>query len=894
MDDKNLEQMDLENEEKKKQIKSAAQIVADMQAKKNAQIASENASKIVAANLTEAATAQATKKILEKSAIDTSINSSYSDRVNSDIGLAGNNNKYTANEFASKDLDKSNDGIKEVLKSTRTATDTARNILKTGYKTGKLAGKAGKIVGKPVVQAAENVGNKVGLGPSMASVKNTVKGIRKATSVSKAAAGKLFSKLGAVLSRVLVALMPFLGWIVLILIAVLAIFFLVVFILSGPSMLWGQLGQMADELGTAIKTAYVSITEGDDYADITKQQLVDVANYIDLMGFDLVGYGFVKQEEKNNLKIDEKTEQVTDLESDYLMEYIAAENRTYMISTVSLNSLYRWWNGVSIFGRNESIDLSGQGNIGEQNAKLGTGMIDISTGITAVDEIRVQTSNGLKVIQWDKVKDRDSTGNNTNNGSSGANGTDGRATLIDFDVEPEVDRAQRKLKLKITEEYRLSTGQIREEETTCVYNLEGWSGRYGKPFEFLLSLHLGTMSPEFTEAVATRKEFDTKVNIKIHKSVQVTELTFYYEGQEYKLDDWYKLVATETRKILNWYRNFVPNYPEEEAKKQAIKLIGITEADIEDAIKYQQTGTKENYTPYIVSVENHWYKDLKFKDLNTASTKDAYVVTRDSVTTGRYKNKFIVNTYKSGDIYQVKDPEYSYNTYFTELFQKGDWKTVDGVTGFVENTTNAGKITLGDDMQNAIVMLNKAAQESEDAKFILRDLKQWLEDMEYKLTDSYILTNKVINDEEENTTSGNMGSSTGNSSSSGSTTGSTTVEKSRLNNLLNGSTANIIYSGNDATVKTSEMQAGTTVRSIVNGTVSKIDADSVQIKITSPSNLKDNVLIMSNVKMDSGLKEGTTVSNTSPIAETVAGKDILIRMQDPARNSISVKDNLKY
>ena len=30
------------------------------------------------------------------------------------------------------------------------------------------------------------------------------------------------------------------------------------------------------------------------------------------MGFDLVGYGFVKQEEKNNLKIDEKTEQVTE------------------------------------------------------------------------------------------------------------------------------------------------------------------------------------------------------------------------------------------------------------------------------------------------------------------------------------------------------------------------------------------------------------------------------------------------------------------------------------------------------------------------------------------------------------------------------------------------------
>ena len=44
--------------------------------------------------------------------------------------------------------------------------------------------------------------------------------------------------------------------------------------------------------------------------------------------------------------------------------------------------------------------------------------------------------------------------------------------------------------------------------------------------------------------------------------------------------------------------------------------------------------------------------------------------------------------------------------------------------------------------------------------------------------------------------------------------------------------------------------------------------------------------------MDQGIKVGDKVSNNTPIAETVSGKDMVIKMQDESRNSISVKDNL--
>ena len=92
-------------------------------------------------------------------------------------------------------------------------------------------------------------------------------------------------------------------------------------------------------------------------------------------------------------------------------------------------------------------------------------------------------------------------------------------------ITPEVDRATRKLKLTI-EHQKTVDGKPTDLVTTCIYNLDGWVGRYGKPIEFLLALHLGTMAPDFAQSIAVRQEFDTRVNIKLHKSVEVHKLTY--------------------------------------------------------------------------------------------------------------------------------------------------------------------------------------------------------------------------------------------------------------------------------------------------------------------------------------------------------------------------------
>ena len=46
------------------------------------------------------------------------------------------------------------------------------------------------------------------------------------------------------------------------------------------------------------------------------------------------------------------------------------------------------------------------------------------------------------------------------------------------------------------------------------YSLDGWTGRYGMPLEFLLSVHIATMAPDLSYQMAT--SFDTEVEILLH------------------------------------------------------------------------------------------------------------------------------------------------------------------------------------------------------------------------------------------------------------------------------------------------------------------------------------------------------------------------------------------
>ena len=740
-----------------------------------------------------------------------------------------------------------------------------------------------------------------------------------ANNATKEAMKKTWSASSVATRRAIIAALPYIGMAVIALVTILSLIAILVFMFSGPDMLMGQIVQMADELWTEIKTVLVSLVQGDDYAAVTQQHIVDVALYIDKMGYSLAGFGFVGHKDKNEVTIwnnykEGKVDQ-SEIKSDLITEYLAAENRTYMLSTVSISSLFRWWDGVEIFGRytGPNVQQGDSGNTGTaQNAEFGTGMINVTTQIDAVPVIEVirRVGDEIKMVErnWDELKQElyndpegeQQAGNQGNYGHGGLNSV--------LTVEPEVDREKRQLILKIKQNV---AGKTTEEK--YIYNLEGWTGRYGKPIEFLLALHIGTMSPGFAEAIATREAFDTKVNIRLHKYVELAEVTFNgwtMEETRLEIEKLKKQVWEQTMRPINAMKGY-QMYTEKHAQEWAEERIGITIAQTKQAEEDAKKRTKEKYIPYIASVTNHWYyKNIQFKDVNKISSDDAYVKTKPSYTTqNNFKgiNGLRLITYKSSNIYQVKEPKKEINKTFVELFDNVEWEKVDGKDGLIANssvisTNSKSKISIGDDMANAITMLSKASQNSDDAKLVLRDLKEWLEkEKGLKFTDEIILANKVITTEQANG-SGNL-TGTGGSSDNGSN-GSSTSESitsiaqgnTRLKNLFGGSTANLETNGNDVKIKTSEMQDGTTIRSVVNGTVSKIseNGDQVQITISSPSELKGKTLIMDGIKMDSAIKEGTKIGNNTPIASTVGGKDINISMYDTGKNNISVLENLKY
>mgnify|MGYP004654934373 FL=1 len=747
--------------------------------------------------------------------------------------------------------------------------------------------------------------------------------------------------------RIILAALPYIATIVAVIIGIIFLVSVLAFLLTGPDMLRGQIVQMLDEMASTIKAAYVSIVEGDDYAAITKQNVLDTGKYIQSMGYDLIGYGFVGfnqtrlttatgtkngqtttettfvagKKDISNLetgdltmgdylsgdKITKEGNEITDLSSNIITAYLAAENRTYMLSKVSLSSLYRWWKGVNIFPEfkvteeeNKNGDKDNDGGAA-QNSGYGTGMIDIENTIDEITDYSAKNEDGTTIQPPPGWTQEDVTAYTE---------AVSKVAKTQPNVTPEVDRAQRKLTLTIKE-----TGQT---TTKTVYNLDGYTGRFGKPIEFLLALHLGTMAPGLALNVATNVEFDTKVHIRLHKVVEVVRVTYKDKSMTYWQEKWNErrnevlnsMKRANNMAIQNKQPIPYPN-PEARAEAQANQDIGISNKDIQNAITYQNKHNKVTYVPYISSVDHHWYKDLKYKDMEKASSDDAYVETYPTKkeTTYSANSKMTVTTYKSGEIYQVKEPERGQlnektnkmedkvNEAFEKLFSDKTWNRISSVANDPDKTFKVpqvaeSKVTLGDDMKNAIAMIEKAAQKSKDAKYVLRDLKEWLVDKHgLKFEDQKVLTNKVTT--EDDTTDDTDGTTNGNSSNNSSTTGSTTSSTTRLKNLLGGKTAPIQYSGNDAIVKTSELANGTGVNSVVGGKIIEKSDNAVQIQVTSPSSLAGKTLILSGLQMDTAIQKGAEVKTNTPLGETVSGQDMKIKLLNEYKTNISVEDNLK-
>ncbi len=174
------------------------------------------------------------------------------------------------------------------------------------------------------------------------------------------------------------------------------------------------------------------------------------------------------------------------------------------------------------------------------------------------------------------------------------------------------------------------------------FNLDGWTGRYGMPIDFLLSVHLATMMPDLSYDMATT--FETRVELLLHKNSGDVDGAYktadgrylkYSEIKAYASSGWFdgwRISKAEAKKIMTDYNIVSPdnycegtkvNGEEGEITKKCSE-VPITEVDeccdgcrkflqkIYDEIKAVHDGDFSMYTPYISLVEDHWYRDVYF------------------------------------------------------------------------------------------------------------------------------------------------------------------------------------------------------------------------------------------------------------------------------------------
>lgn len=218
--------------------------------------------------------------------------------------------------------------------------------------------------------------------------------------------------------------------------------------------------------------------------NISEEDVIDLAEYIDELGYDLVGCGFVpvgsvKRENKENntgaiKSIDCKMGDTN------LYSYILANEKTYTV----------YLGGENLFDK--AGKLIGKVNMILPGSDIFSGIVARRSIINVYEEFDT-VRKGMLI--FDDIRENDNT-------------------------KIEIDRVNNKLVVK---EGFFQTDQVN-------YDLNGWTGRYGKPIELSLALHLSTMAPDFVRNFCLDKELQTEVHISTVE--REYDIKYYFETED--------------------------------------------------------------------------------------------------------------------------------------------------------------------------------------------------------------------------------------------------------------------------------------------------------------------------------------------------------------------------
>ncbi len=491
---------------------------------------------------------------------------------------------------------------------------------------------------------------------------------------------KLMSAIAAALPVIIIVLI-----VILIIIIVIG---LIGFLAVMPSMILGKIQKFCQSIWADFNGFWTgdSIT-----ASVDQEDMINLAQYIQNMGYDIQGYGFADVTYTTGDSMDEtegKTKEIKSINKiestiekygvvnnamySNLQVYISANEATYVEAHYSVNGMW---------------DATGQ-NVNGIFHKVSANSKDAASYSTGLINIDDNNSNGVTVK-----------------------------------VNPTEQKMYMTTKAKFFG------------NSTFTFDLSNWTAIYGRPLELFLSLHLATMMPDLTYIIATDQHFNTKVNINVQDinvkySVNLGDIKFENtpSGTTNKNDAQKNMDQFVDLYLNNYYS--IENYTGQDDIDVAIKKHNAKLAKIKDdtekkmlyfiALKslagfsndsdtpsgnmnvlgldltYKEIrelaalickgiqGTN-TYWPYIDSVTNHWYyDDISFTN---GYNYGAYKKTKTATKTIKYEPEESSLTQKynitlnaelqsdEGIYYQVCEPETNGpNQYIKTIFSSKYYK----------------------------------------------------------------------------------------------------------------------------------------------------------------------------------------------------------------------------
>ena len=371
-------------------------------------------------------------------------------------------------------------------------------------------------------------------------------------------------------------LLPILPWIIGIAIALIIVAGIIMFFISGIGLVFESIKTAAENLGHKVQAWWY----GQQYI-VSMQEVVDVADQLETMGYDLLGDGFltgvIEENDKVAKGLDRKVPEenasvdasgvsrdekgIVNIDSDYIRQYIVSDNYMYTIYNTNGN----------IFNKSGFIKLFNDGNIVGNKGKL-----------------YESPHSALEILSTNLFK-----------------------LFFEDNIEIQVN----------TKDKTLEIAHVKgifwwKKVNTFKYNLEGWTGRYGMPLEFLLSLHLASMQPDLAYDLTT--EFQTSVNMLLHPVDCTIIGHIHIDGIDISSDN------PMSREEWNERKNIKPGveYPEGEMPTPN----GFDTHDYDTVIS-DLNKVKDNfpmYYPYIGDVTNHWFRDayMVIEDYNLKYIKN--------------------------------------------------------------------------------------------------------------------------------------------------------------------------------------------------------------------------------------------------------------------------------